>query len=124
MALGQAGIERNGWLPEDSRNIGMVQIPGGTFRIGSNDHHEADAPKARCIPENPRGGREADSYDPGQPNIQIPRKVLKGARLSARLTIAAGIAPPHVPPNPSTHRRAMSVSDVSSERRRSHESQG
>ena len=26
--------------------------------------HEADAPKACCIPENPRGGREEDSYDP------------------------------------------------------------
>ena len=26
--------------------------------------HEADAPKACCIPENPRGGREDASYDP------------------------------------------------------------
>ena len=26
--------------------------------------HEADAPKACCIPENPRGGPEAASYDP------------------------------------------------------------
>jgi formylglycine-generating enzyme required for sulfatase activity len=26
--------------------------------------HSADAPKACCIPQNPRGGREADSYDP------------------------------------------------------------
>lgn len=40
--------------------------------------HPADAPKACCIPENPRGGREADSYDPCQPAIRIPRKVLKG----------------------------------------------
>ena len=40
--------------------------------------HEADAPKACCIPENPRGGPEGDSYDPCQPNIRIPRKVLKG----------------------------------------------
>jgi formylglycine-generating enzyme required for sulfatase activity len=40
--------------------------------------HEADAPKACCIPENPRGGREAESYDPCQPNIRIPRKVIKG----------------------------------------------
>jgi sulfatase modifying factor 1 len=40
--------------------------------------HEADAPKACCIPENPRGGREDQSYDPRQPNIGIPRKVLKG----------------------------------------------
>jgi formylglycine-generating enzyme required for sulfatase activity len=40
--------------------------------------HEADAPKACCIPENPRGGREDQSYDPCAPNIKIPRKVLKG----------------------------------------------
>jgi formylglycine-generating enzyme len=40
--------------------------------------HEADAPKACCIPENPRGAREDGSYDPAQPNIRIPRKVIKG----------------------------------------------
>jgi formylglycine-generating enzyme required for sulfatase activity len=40
--------------------------------------HTADAPKACCIPENPRGGRAEESYDQRQPNIKIPRKVLKG----------------------------------------------
>jgi len=40
--------------------------------------HEADAPKACCVPANPRGGREQDSFDPGQPGIRIPRKVIKG----------------------------------------------
>jgi formylglycine-generating enzyme required for sulfatase activity len=40
--------------------------------------HEADAPKACCIPENPRGGSEVASYDPCQPRIKIPRKVVKG----------------------------------------------
>lgn len=40
--------------------------------------HEEDAPKACCVPENPRGGSEAGSYDARQPNIRIPRKVLKG----------------------------------------------
>jgi formylglycine-generating enzyme len=40
--------------------------------------HEADAPKACCIPSNPRGGSEVASLDPCQPNIRIPRKVLKG----------------------------------------------
>jgi sulfatase modifying factor 1 len=40
--------------------------------------HPADAPKACCIPENPRGGPEANSHDPCQPEIRIPRKVLKG----------------------------------------------
>jgi len=40
--------------------------------------HTADAPKACCVPQNPRGGPEAASYDPSQPEIRVPRKVLKG----------------------------------------------
>ncbi len=40
--------------------------------------HADEAPKACCIPENPRGAREDQSYDPCQPAIRIPRKVLKG----------------------------------------------
>src|SRR5262245_42034849 len=40
--------------------------------------HPADAPKSCCIPTKPRGGAEAGSYDPRQPEIKIPRKVLKG----------------------------------------------
>ena len=40
--------------------------------------HTADAEKACCIPVNPRGGQAEQSYDPSQPRIKIPRKVLKG----------------------------------------------
>ena len=40
--------------------------------------HEADASKACCIPQNPRGGREQESYNPRQPAVKIARKVLKG----------------------------------------------
>jgi sulfatase modifying factor 1 len=40
--------------------------------------HVPDAAKACCIPQNPRGAREDQSLDPCQPNIKIPRKVLKG----------------------------------------------
>lgn len=43
-----------------------------------SSEHVAEASKACCIPLNPRGGAEADSYDPCQPQIKIPRKVLKG----------------------------------------------
>jgi sulfatase modifying factor 1 len=43
-----------------------------------SSRHEADAPKACCIPENPRGGQEGASHDPALPRIRIPRKVLKG----------------------------------------------
>ena len=40
--------------------------------------HTTDAPKACCIPRNPRGADEDGSYDPSQPAIRIPRKVIKG----------------------------------------------
>jgi formylglycine-generating enzyme required for sulfatase activity len=40
--------------------------------------HEADVSDECCIAANPRGGREDASYDPRQPEIKIPRKVLKG----------------------------------------------
>ncbi|PZU10097.1 formylglycine-generating enzyme family protein [Sphingomonas sp.] len=33
---------------------------------------------ACCVPANPRGGRQADSYDPRTPRVRIGRKVLKG----------------------------------------------
>ncbi len=31
-----------------------------------------------CVPSNPRGATEEDSYDPAQPQFRIPRKVIKG----------------------------------------------
>jgi formylglycine-generating enzyme required for sulfatase activity len=40
--------------------------------------HQADAKKACCIPQNPRGGLEQDSHDPSLPLSRIPRKVIKG----------------------------------------------
>ena len=43
-----------------------------------SNRHQSDAAKACCIPQNPRGGPEAASYDACQPQIRIPRKVLKG----------------------------------------------
>jgi formylglycine-generating enzyme len=43
-----------------------------------SNRHPDDTPKACCVPLNPRGGLEQTSYDPRQPVIAIPRKVLKG----------------------------------------------
>jgi formylglycine-generating enzyme len=40
--------------------------------------HPADAAKACCIPKNPRGPREDESFDARLPDIKIPRKVVKG----------------------------------------------
>jgi len=43
----------------------------------STRHPEAVA-HACCAPVNPRGGAEEASIDPSQPEIRIPRKVIKG----------------------------------------------
>ena len=75
--------------------------------------HEADAQKSCCIPENPRGGNEAGSYDACESAIRIPRKVLKVARIFARPTIAAVIAPLPAMRSLSTPARAMSAFDAS-----------
>ena len=40
--------------------------------------HPSDEVKACCIPKNPRGPAIEHSYDARQPEIRIPRKVLKG----------------------------------------------
>jgi formylglycine-generating enzyme required for sulfatase activity len=40
--------------------------------------HQAPAPSPCCVPENPRGAAIEGSFDPAQPAIRIPRKVLKG----------------------------------------------
>ncbi len=40
--------------------------------------HEGAAQKPCCAAPDPRGGKVEGSYDPGQPQVRIPRKVLKG----------------------------------------------
>jgi formylglycine-generating enzyme required for sulfatase activity len=44
-------------------------------------HHEADPAKPCCAPADPRGPRVEGSFDPTQPAIRIPRKVVKGGSL-------------------------------------------
>lgn len=41
-------------------------------------HHPADPTKACCTPKNPRVESKAQSFDPAQPHILIPRRVIKG----------------------------------------------
>ena len=47
MALLRADIERNDQPSHDDRTADMVRIPGGTFRMGSNDHYPEEAPVHR-----------------------------------------------------------------------------
>src|SRR5262249_31591248 len=59
--------------------------------------HQADAPKTCCIPENPRGGRAEDSYDPRQPGAKIPRKVIKGVSHLGRPDLLPPLSPSGAP---------------------------
>src|SRR6185295_8488858 len=79
LADGFEGTSPVGSFPPNG--YGLRDIIGNTWEWTTDwyvHHHTGDEPKACCIPKNPRGPRADDSYDPNEPVIKIPRKVLKG----------------------------------------------
>jgi formylglycine-generating enzyme len=78
--------------------------------------HEADA-HACCVPENPRGGPEEGSYDPCQPQIRIPRKVIKGGSHLCAPNYCRRTGRPPAMPKRWIRPRPTSDSDVSSGRK-------
>jgi formylglycine-generating enzyme required for sulfatase activity len=79
MADGYEGTSPVGSFPPNG--YGLFDMAGNVWQWTGDwyrDRHHVEATSPCCGPASPHNGNKEQSYDPLQPRIRIPRKVLKG----------------------------------------------
>jgi formylglycine-generating enzyme required for sulfatase activity len=77
VADGYAGIAPVGSFPPNGYSL--YDMIGNVWEWTTDWYEAAHHVEAACCgPVNPTGGREERSYDPSQPAVRIPRRVMKG----------------------------------------------